>query len=108
MEIMAVATRPDVPAGQIGEDGPLLLRRMLALGLDVSACARFAPTALANLQAVCRSCRSTSRCAIDLATRSDGAAGPEWKSYCPNALRLTKLVLNKPTDWVAALRESSG
>jgi hypothetical protein len=103
-----MAKRRQGPASRIQEDSPLLLRRMMAVGLDVSVCARFEPIVMADLQAVCHSCRSRSRCAIDLAKRSGITGGRDWKSYCPNALRLTGLVASKPTDWVAALREVPG
>ena len=100
--------RRDTPVDRIAEDSPLLLRRMMALGLDVSACARFEPATMADLHAVCRSCRKRCRCAIDLAKRADAPTELSWKDYCPNAARLGGLVLAKPTDWTAALRQSLG
>ena len=70
---------------------------MMALGLDVSACARFEPATMADLQVVCRSCRKRGRCAIDLAKRADAPTELSWKDYCPNAARLGGLVLaNRP------------
>jgi len=58
--------------------GPLA-RRMMALGLDLSAVARSEPAMFGDLRKRCANCRCLERCARDL--KAD-PAGP--MRYCPN------------------------
>jgi Family of unknown function (DUF6455) len=56
-----------------------LARRMMALGLDISAVARSEPGVFGDLRNRCSACRDLERCARDL--KAD-PAGP--MRYCPN------------------------
>ena len=109
LEAMAMVKRRDAPVDRMAEDSPLLLRRMMALGLDVSACARFEPATMADLHAVCRSCRKRGRCAIDLAKRADAPTElTKLERLLPQCGAARRAGVGQPTDWTAALRQSLG
>lgn len=85
-----------IPSEPTDRDGPdqrkLLQRRMISLGLDVGAWARFEPTLIGNMQGVCAACENRKRCADNLLRHADHPTSQDWRDYCPNAPKLDMLV----------------
>jgi hypothetical protein len=65
---------------------------MTVLGLDVERWARSRPGMLQEMRTACAACRNVRRCALDLATSTDGVVWPEWWDFCPNEAKLNTLV----------------
>jgi hypothetical protein len=69
----------------------LLQCRMLVLGVDAEAWARFEPGMLSDLKSTCVACSARQQCAYDLLTHLDDATWPDWRDYCPNTANLGML-----------------
>lgn len=66
----------------------LLYRRMADLGLDRTEVARAVPKVMWDLQKLCSTCETKSRCERDFAHGADLSA---WQAYCPNDQTLNAL-----------------
>jgi len=73
--------------GNKAPTGDLLRRRMAEFGLTEEALARRHPDVLHDLQRVCGTCATTSRCAHDFAAHRDSGRD----RYCPNTCTLFAL-----------------
>ncbi len=76
-------------------EGRLLLRRMVALGVAAEAIAGREPEMFQYLKRSCATCEYPAQCAGDLqdisAARASVSAFPGWDDYCPNAVLLNAL-----------------
>lgn len=76
----------------LAAQNPILLTdRMKSLRLDPDEFARFEPVVFQELSIRCRTCKSATRCASDLARNSSDQIDHEWRDYCPNASTLNVL-----------------
>ena len=98
-----MTTEQDPRDYQASDQAVLLLRRMMALGLDLGRWSRLEPATIAELQRVCSACAERRRCASDLAVHSGDPTWTGWQDYCPNAGKLALLSASNPIDWAATV-----
>jgi len=75
-------------------DSNLLVRRMVALGLDPCELHFFDPALAHHMQRQCTLCESREYCLQDLTSGFSGSALRDregWRDYCPNVLALEML-----------------
>lgn len=84
-ELRSLATR--------GSDAAdLLHERMHALGLTRADIEQLVPGLMRDLERACAGCGHKGACEKDLATRP---GAPDWAAYCPNAVTLTGVKIEK-------------
>jgi len=85
--VEAIVHEQSIPAHAVLR-APLLLRRMIVLGIDASAVEDAEPILLSDLDSACVNCTCGDVCDGDLTIDPDGRA---WMDYWPNAVSLRAL-----------------
>jgi hypothetical protein len=70
----------------------LLLKMLVALGVDPKALSDKEPLVMRDLQRLCTTCADKGRCSHELA---DGTAAAHFHEFCPNAFTLDALFADK-------------
>ena len=70
----------------------LLLKMLVALGVDADAIAKTEPLVMRDLQRLCTTCSDKTRCAHELDV---GTAAAHFHEFCPNAYTLDALFEEK-------------
>ena len=98
-QVMQIASDLGVTPSELRElsaKGPnsadLLLKMLVALGVDPKALSDKEPLVMRDLQRLCTTCADKSRCAHELA---DGTAPAHFHEFCPNAFTLDALFADK-------------
>ena len=98
-EVMQIANDLGVTPAELRElsaKGPgsadLLLKMLVALGVDPKAVSTKEPLVMRDLQRLCTTCGDKGRCAHELA---DGTAAAHFHEFCPNAFTLDALFADK-------------
>ena len=98
-EVLQIASDLGVTPGelrQLSTKGPgsadLLLKMLVAPGVDPKAVSEKEPLVMRDLQRLCTTCAEKSRCAHELA---DGTAPAHFHEFCPNAFTLDALFADK-------------
>jgi len=95
-EVMQIASDLGVTPAELRElstKGPdsadLLLKMLVALGVDPKAVSEKEPLVMRDLQRLCTACADKNRCVHELA---DGTAPAHFHEFCPNAFTLDALL----------------
>lgn len=98
-QVMQIANDLGVTPGELRElsaKGPgsadLLLKMLVALGVDPKALSDKEPLVMRDLQRLCTTCADKGRCSHELA---DGTAAAHFHEFCPNAFTLDALFADK-------------
>lgn len=98
-QVMEIASDLGVTPAELRElstKGPgsadLLLKMLVALGVDPKALSDKEPLVMRDLQRLCTTCADKGRCSHELA---DGTAAAHFHEFCPNAFTLDALFADK-------------
>jgi hypothetical protein len=79
------------PQSESLAEAKLLLRRLVALGLDPYELALSDPDLVRHLVSSCKRCESPARCMLEFTREPTDPVRQEWREYCPNAATLNML-----------------